>query len=199
MGGVLSFSGLETQAHAKQVQALTLCFSRKIITIIDNLGLTAAQCGKVKGIIAAIERYIQGQCNETIECRNFHRRTRREGETFDDILVSLHELAKTCNFCLEVCCQKNIRDQGLLDGQIVKDLLKEEGLTLAATIFKCEAEETAQCRDHLRISGLGSKHSKSHTTSTNSLHIPLLRRAEDVDLHLTQVAACNDINSFSDL
>ena len=37
----LSLSGLESQDQAKQVQALTLCFSRETVTIVDNLGLSA--------------------------------------------------------------------------------------------------------------------------------------------------------------
>jgi hypothetical protein len=69
-----SLSGLECQTPTKQVQALTLCFSRETVTIVDNLGLTAVQRAKVKDVIASIERYVQGQRNETVECRNFRRR-----------------------------------------------------------------------------------------------------------------------------
>ena len=36
-------SGLDGQPAAKQVQALTLCFSHETVTIVDNLGLTKAQ------------------------------------------------------------------------------------------------------------------------------------------------------------
>ena len=35
----------------------------------------------------------------------------RAGESFDDFLVSLHELAKTCNFCNNDCLQKVLHDQ----------------------------------------------------------------------------------------
>ena len=36
----LSLSGLGTQAQEKRVQALTLCLSREIVTIVENLGLS---------------------------------------------------------------------------------------------------------------------------------------------------------------
>ena len=104
-----------------------LCFSRETVTIVDNLGLTDEQRRKAMAIITAIERYVQGQINESVERRNFRKRVQQEGETFDDF-VSLHELAKTCSFCSEECTQKNIQDQiiaGLMDGDIVEDLLKE--------------------------------------------------------------------------
>ena len=142
-----SLSGLDSQPDAKQVQALTLCFSRETVTIVDNLGLTADQRGKAKDVIAAVERYVQGQINETVERRNFRRRVQQEGEMFDDFLVSLRELAKTCNFCSDTCMQKSIRDQiieGLLDGETVEDLLKERDLSLDSSISKCRAHEAAK-------------------------------------------------------
>jgi len=66
------------------------------------------------------------------------------GESFDDFLVSLRELAKTCKF---ECLQKNIRDQiieGLLVGDMVEDLLKEKDLSLDAAVAKCRAQEAAK-------------------------------------------------------
>lgn len=67
-----------------------------------------------------------GQINETVERRNFHGRSQQQGESLDDFLVSLRDLAKTCS---DACSQKNIRDQivvGLLDGDIVETLLREK-------------------------------------------------------------------------
>ena len=60
-------------------------------------------------------------------------------DIFDDFLVSLHELAKTCNFCSNDCLQKALRDQiieGLLDGEIIQELLQEKNLTLDQAITK---------------------------------------------------------------
>ena len=150
-------SGLDSQPAAKQIQALTLCLSRETVTIVDNLGLTVEQRGKVKDVITAIEQYVKGQTNETVERRNFRRRTQQQGESFDDYLVSLRELAKTCDFCSEACGQRNIRDQiieGLLDGQLVEDLLKERDLTLADTVAKCRAHEAAKRQRAEMVGGL---------------------------------------------
>ena len=57
-----------------------------------------------------------------------------------DFLVSLRELAKTCNFCSNDCLQKAIRDQiieGLCDGESIQELLQVQDLTLDAAISKC--------------------------------------------------------------
>ena len=120
----------------------------------------------------------------------------QQGETFDDFLVSLRELAKTCNFCSDACAQKGIRDQiieCLLDGQTVEDLLKEKDLTLASTVSKCRAHEAAK-RQRQEITGgsqeLGvQKHSGEHALFPNRPHLPLNRLAQDVGHHSTQEAA----------
>ena len=82
-------------------------------------------------IIAGLKRYIQGRINETVERRNFRQRKPASGETFDDYLVSLRELTKTCNFCNNDCLLNNLRDQlveGIIDPEVVQDLLKEQNL-----------------------------------------------------------------------
>ncbi len=95
----MTLSGLAGSAHAIQVHALQFCMSRETLTIVENLGLTEDQKADQALIIAALKQYVQGRINETVERRNFRQRKQVQGETFDDYLVSLRELAKTCNFC----------------------------------------------------------------------------------------------------
>ena len=90
----MSLSGLDKEPQTKQVQALTLCFSHETLNIVDNLGLTEEKCAKVTPIMEAIQQYIKGHINESVERRNFRRRIQQPGEMFDDYLVSLRELAK---------------------------------------------------------------------------------------------------------
>ena len=56
--------------------------------------------------MTGIQSYVARQINESVERCNFRSRTQQQGEFFDDFLVSLHELAKTCQFCSDACCQK---------------------------------------------------------------------------------------------
>ena len=103
----------------KQVKALILCLSRETLPVIHNLGLSEAQMKKLSAIIEAMQKYMDGHINETMEHLKFHCRTQQQGETFDDYFISLRELAKTCIFCSDACMQKSIRDQimgGLHDG-----------------------------------------------------------------------------------
>ena len=150
-----SLSGLKDQAQALQVQALTLCFSRETLMIVDNLGMSAAQRARASDIIQAVQQYVDGHINESVERRNFRRRTQQPGEAFDDFLVALRELAKTCKFCSEECTQKNIRDQiieGLCDGDTVESLLQERDLSLQKAITKCRGQEAAK-RQRAEIAG----------------------------------------------
>lgn len=54
-----SLSGLGNESQAKQVQALTLCFSKETtLMVVDDLGLSAAQRGQVADIVTAIQQYV---------------------------------------------------------------------------------------------------------------------------------------------
>ena len=169
-----SLSGLSGESASKQVQALQLCFSRETIHVVENLGLTNAEKKDQAQIIAALKRHVDGRVNETIERRCLRRRTQQVGEPFDDFLVSLRELAKTCNFCNNDCLQKALRDQiieGLLDGETIQELLQVRELTLDQAITKCRGLEAAK-KSRQDIQGMievnsfrakPAKHANSHT------------------------------------
>ena len=142
-----SLSGLNAESATKQVQALQLCLSRDTLNIVDNLGLTTAQRKDQAQIIAALKAYVDGHVNESVERRKLRQRMQHTGESFDDFLVALRDLTKTCNFCNNDCLQKAIRDQvieGLQDGEIIQELLQIRDLTLDQTITKCRALEAAK-------------------------------------------------------
>ena len=144
-------SGLAKEAGT-QVKALMLSFSRDTLAIVQNLGLTEDQMKAPQDIIAAIRAYVDGHVNETVERRNFRRRRQQAGESFDDFLIALRELIKTCKFCSDAWAQKGLRDQiieGLQNADTVEDLLKEKDLTLATTIMRFRSREAAKkhCSD----------------------------------------------------
>ena len=146
-----TLSGLAGEDAATKVQVLTLCLSRETIAIVNNLGLSEEQRNNVDTVIQAIKRHIDGQINESVERRNLRSRTQQPGESFDDFLVALREMTKTCNFCSPLCVQKNVRDQiieGLLDKDTVEHLLRQQELSLDNAITICRAQEAAkkQCR-----------------------------------------------------
>ena len=94
-----TISGLAGEEAATKVQALTLCLSRETLAIVNNLSLSEKQRNDVDAIIRTIKQHIDGQINESFERCNLRSRTQQPGEGFDDFLVALRELTKTCNFC----------------------------------------------------------------------------------------------------
>ena len=115
-------SGLSDQEAETQYHVLRLAFSRDTATVIDNLGLPNEDRKKVDKIIEALKTHMQGAVNETVERRNFRKRRQRKQESFDDFLVALRDLVKTCCYCTYACVNNALRDQvieGLQDGDTV--------------------------------------------------------------------------------
>lgn len=113
MGFVQNFSGLVKESANKQIQALTSCFSCETLKIVQP-----HWCRKA-AITYAIKQYIDGHINKSVERRNFRCWIQQPRESFDDFLMSLQELVKSCKFCSDTCIQKNLRYQiikGPLDG-----------------------------------------------------------------------------------
>ena len=129
---------------------------------------------------------MEGHVNETVERRNFRKRMQQVGEAFDDFLVSLRELVKTCNFCSDGCTNKNIRDQiieGLLDADTTEHLLQETDLTLAKAITMCQAQEAARATGQSRL-----QHFINYKIGNNVFQCPYV---QDVVLPPTPLAEHN--------
>jgi len=155
------------------------------LSVVENLGLTNKQKNDVMASIEALQRDVDGHLHETVECRNFCRRVQQPGEMFDDFVIALRELVKTCKFCFKACTEKSIRDQiigGARDCNTIEDLLQENNLTLAKTISMCRSREAA--RKHC---------SDIHAPGWWQLYTNLAkykyRRAQDADLTCTKVHA----------
>lgn len=58
-----SLSGLSREDPSRQVEALSLCFSRETLAVVQNLGLTEEQRKDMQGIIEALQSHL----NETVE------------------------------------------------------------------------------------------------------------------------------------
>lgn len=102
-----------------------------------------------------MQEYIDSHVNEMVERRNFRSHRQLPGESFDDFLIALCKVVKTCKFCSDQCMQKNLRDEvveGLRDIETIKDVLKENNLTLDNAIAKCRSLEAGRkhCLDMTR-------------------------------------------------
>ena len=62
-----SLSGLANEEASKQVEALSLCFLRETLSIVQNLGLTDEERKNMTVIIKALQSYVDGHLNKTVE------------------------------------------------------------------------------------------------------------------------------------
>ena len=154
----LLVSGLSKEKAATQYNVLRLAFSRETALIVSNLGLSDENKQNVTSIIKALTEHVEGTVNETVERKAFRKRRQHRGESFDDFLVTLRDLVRSCNYCSDECTNKAIRDQiieGISDDDTVEQLLRERKLTLDKAISVCRAHESAkQQRADLKEHGI---------------------------------------------
>ena len=145
---------------AKKVAILRLNMVPETVEVVNNLGLSVADKKDGDKILDALEKHVIGQVNETMENRNFRKRHQEKNEAFDDFLVSLRQLATTCQFCNDGCRDRAIRDQiveGHNDQDVVKELLQVQKLTLDKTVEICRALESAKQSDSPRLARLATE------------------------------------------
>ena len=130
----IAVSGLSEENGDTKYHVLRLAFSRETASVVNNLGLPEEDKKKIDKIIQALKVHVEGAVNETVERRNFRKRRQHTQESFDDFLVSLRDLIKTCSYCAaDDCVNRALRDQiieGLQDGDTIEELLRQKDLTL---------------------------------------------------------------------
>ena len=94
-------------------------------------------------IMKKFDAHIMGEVNETYERYKYNKRDQALGESIDDYVSSLKDLAKTCNFC---DCLKDtlLRDRivlGIKDNATRKVLLQKRRLSLKQSIDICRGSE----------------------------------------------------------
>ena len=90
-----------------------------------------------------MEKYCLGETNVIYERFRFNQKAQREGESFDQFLTDLKELANTCQF--GQMHDELLRDKivvGVRDDTLRKQLLQKKELTLATCVSVCRACET---------------------------------------------------------
>ena len=96
-------------------------------------------------MLDAMQKYLREQRNVVLDRREFDLRRQEPGETFDDFVCALREIAGFCDFC-ETCVDIRLRDRiisGIRDEETLKRLLEINDISLEKTIDICRACENA--------------------------------------------------------
>ena len=62
-------------------------------------GLAVDDDADLKAILDAMEAHLRGQRNIIVDRRDFYSRAQESGETLDDFLCNIKEIAAFCDFC----------------------------------------------------------------------------------------------------
>ena len=177
---------------------MRLAFSRDTANVVDNLGLATEDKKKVAKIIEALTKHMEGAVNETVERRNFRKCRQHARETFDDYLVLLRELIKTCHYCTDECVSKVLRDQiieGFQDGDTVEELLRQKKLSLEQTIQICRAHESARHqREEIKGSRVALNVTSAYKAKKKSVNLdrPIAARKQPTHEHQRTCGRCGN-------
>ena len=100
---------------------------------------------KMADIIKKFDQHFLGQTQEFFERFQFNRRNQESGESIDEYMSVLRNMAKTCGFC-DCMRELLIMDRlllGILDDKTREELLSTHDLTLMKAIEICRAREAA--------------------------------------------------------
>ena len=96
-------------------------------------------------ILVKYDQHFLGQKQEFFERFQFNRRNQDSGESIDEYVFVLRNMAKTCGFC--DCMRELLRMDrlllGITDDKTREELLSTHNLTLSKTIEICCAKEAA--------------------------------------------------------
>ncbi|GFN86354.1 retrovirus-related pol polyprotein from transposon 17.6 [Plakobranchus ocellatus] len=137
-------SRLSIEPDEFQVAVFLTCIGDDANDVLDGMRLQDTERDSVPKLTTILSKYCIGKANETFESYQFHRRNQVEGETIDNYVTGLRQIAKLCNFKEE---DRMIRDRiviGIINDKTREKLLEEKDLDLQKCLDICRAGETAQ-------------------------------------------------------
>ncbi|KAG0695363.1 hypothetical protein GWK47_026936 [Chionoecetes opilio] len=142
----------------KEQRAILLSLLDEDWNRVIRYTLQVAKDTPAKEIVMAIEAHLRTQRNVLVDRREFYSWIQEEGETLDDFLCSLKEIASFCDF-YQHCFDTQLRDHvvcGARDNEAAKAMLANKDLTLNNAVDVCRASEVARnTRAELRSGAIG--------------------------------------------
>ncbi|XP_068206283.1 uncharacterized protein [Palaemon carinicauda] len=143
----------EGYAMLTGIKSLTPAEQRSVLaSVLDEdwtrtlrYGLSFPADADLETILNAMESHLRGQRNVIVDRREFYLRKQETGESFDDFLCGIREIAAFCDFCSS-CMDNRLRDRivvGTGDEQALKRMLEEKDLNLQKAVDICRASESA--------------------------------------------------------
>lgn len=127
-----------------RVATLRILMGRDCARIVDNLGLSTDKRKKVDQIITALNTYFEPERNVIFERSVFNAANQLVGESINQYVDKLRQLASTCDYTPSRVHDEAIRDRlvlGIIDKEVRKILIRNRKLTLSEAIETCRSSE----------------------------------------------------------
>jgi len=144
-------SGLHNRSSREQVATLMYVFGPSANAVVSTLGIDEDK-DSYKQVCAKLNKYFAGKRNVIADRARFNRRTQRDGESIEDFIRDLHQLADRCSY-------GNLRDElirdrivvGVRDDGLSDKLQSKEDLSLADAIRQArQFEERKKAQNIVR-------------------------------------------------
>ena len=129
-----------TELHKKdstiQVDSLIYAMGPEAENIIVQLGLSSEDAKNIDVVLAKLDSYFKPQTNVIYERARLNQRCQKPGESMQQFITSLYELAENCQY-EGAAKDEQIRDRlvsGIRDKNLSKELQMKADLTLAKAI-----------------------------------------------------------------
>ena len=159
-------AGLNDQSEDYKCAMLLHCIGIEAMRIFNGMKFGEGEDrNNMADILVKYDQHFLGQKQEFFERFQFNRRNQESGESIDEYVSVLRNLAKTCGFC-DCMRELLLMDRlllGISDDKTREELLSTHDLTLSKTIEICRAKEAAS----LHMKALKSDEINKVTHSSN--------------------------------
>ena len=139
-------AGLNDQSEDYKCAMLLHCIGIEAMRIFNGMKFGEGEDrNNMADILVKYDQHFLSQKQEFFEHFQFNCRNQESGESIDEYVSVLHNLAKTCGFC-DCMSELLLMDRlllGISDDKIREELLSTHDLTLSKTIEICRAKEAA--------------------------------------------------------
>ena len=116
--------------HTAQKRAALMSVLDDEWTQTLRYGIAVADDAGLEQVLDAMQAYLRGQRNVIVDQRDFYSRIQEPGETFDDFLCAMKEIAIFCDI-YDTCISNRLRDRiivGTSDQEALKRMLENKNI-----------------------------------------------------------------------
>ena len=143
-------SKLDGESKTRQVETLLYCMGEEAESVLLSTGCTAEEREKYDTVVSKMDEHFKVRRNVIFERARFNRRCQKEGESIEQYITALYDLAEFCEY--GTLRDEMIRDRlvvGILDQALSERMQTDSELSLekAKTMVRQKASVREQCRE----------------------------------------------------